>query len=180
MYFTYSPYVISKEQFEHFTKVKSSDISATPLQSGQRTFTCDFSYQEYNKVIIHILARSGNRLIRQEALRILMDSTLTPVLKRQILFIGTSLGAGLIFTYFFGFFAGLAANIAVLVGVMFYIRRKQFNALRSLGFSNETVGRGYMSGGSNAKLKYFCLVCGEEVKGAKCGKCGSNMKKPLF
>jgi hypothetical protein len=107
-----------------------------------------------------------------------MDSTLTPVLKRQLLFIGASLGAGLVFTYFFGFFVGLAANIAVLLGVMFYIRRKQLNALQSLGFSDETAGRGYMSGGT--KLKYICLSCGEEVKGVKCGKCGSNMKKPLF
>ena len=180
MYFTYSPYVISKEQFEHFTKVKSSVISAIPLQSGQRTFTLGFGCQKYNKVIVYNLSGSGYKFIRKEALRILMNSTLTPVLKRQILFIGTSLGAGLIFTYFFGFFAGLAANIAVLVGMIFYIRRKQSDALRSLGFSNETVGRGYMSNGNRAKLKYICLSCGEEVKGAKCGKCGSNMKKPLF
>ncbi len=107
-----------------------------------------------------------------------MDSTLTPVLKRQLLFIGASLGTGLVFTYLFGFFAGLAANIAVLLGVIFYIRRKQWNALKSLGFSDETTGRGYRSGGM--KLKYICISCGEEVKGARCGKCGSNMKKPLF
>lgn len=107
-----------------------------------------------------------------------MDSTLTPVLKRQLLFIGASLGAGLVFTYFFGFFAGLAANIAVLLGVVFYIRRKQLNALKSLGFSDESAGRGYMNSG--ARLKYICLLCGEEIKGARCGRCGSNMKKPLF
>jgi hypothetical protein len=107
-----------------------------------------------------------------------MDSTLTPVLRRQLLFIGASLGTGLVFTYFFGFFAGLAANIAVLLGVVFYIRRKQLNALKSLGFSDEGAGRGYMSSGT--RLKYICISCGEEVKGAKCGRCGSNMKKPLF
>jgi hypothetical protein len=104
-----------------------------------------------------------------------MDSTLRPVLKRQLLVIGASLGAGLVFTYFFGFFIGLAVNIAVMVGMIFFIRRKQLGALRSFGFGNEAAG-GYGS----TKLKYVCLSCGAEVKGARCGGCGSNMKKPLF
>jgi len=106
-----------------------------------------------------------------------MDSTLTPVLKRQLLVIGASLGAGLVFTYFFGFFIGLAVNIAVMIGVIFYIRRRQLGALRSLGFGDETSG-GY--GSSGVKLKYICLSCGAEVKGSRCARCGSNMKKPLF
>ena len=106
-----------------------------------------------------------------------MDSTLKPVLKRQLLVIGASLGAGLVFTYFFGFFIGLMVNIAVMMGVIFYIRRKQLSALRSLGFSDETAG-GY--GSARFKLKYVCLSCGAEVKGARCKSCGSNMKKPLF
>ena len=105
-----------------------------------------------------------------------MDGALRPVLKRQLLVIGASLGAGLLFTYFFGFFIGLIVNIAVMMGVIFYIRRRQIRALRSLGFGDETVG-GY---GAGVKLKYICLACGAEVKGARCGRCGSNMKKPLF
>ena len=103
-----------------------------------------------------------------------MDSTLKPMLKRQLLVIGASLGAGLVFTYFFGFFIGLAVNIAVMVAIIFYIRRKQLGALSSFGFSDETAGYG------TTKLKYICLSCGAEVKGARCGNCGSNMKKPLF
>jgi hypothetical protein len=99
-----------------------------------------------------------------------------PVLKRQLLVIGASLGAGLVVTYFFGFFIGLAVNIAVMMGIIFYIRRKQLGALRSLGFGSESAG-GY---GGSTKLKYVCLSCGAEVKGARCGSCGSNMKKPLF
>src|SRR3990170_3015298 len=102
-----------------------------------------------------------------------MDSTLRPVLKRQLLVIGASLGAGLVFSYFFGFFIGLAVNIAVMVGVIFSIRRKQLGALRSLGF-------GYESAGGSTRLKYVCLSCGAEVKGSRCDSCGSNMKKPLF
>lgn len=103
-----------------------------------------------------------------------MDSAMKPVLKRQLLVIGASLGAGLVFTYFFGLFIGLAVNIAVMVGIIFFIRRKQLGALRSLGFGNESTGYG------STKLKYVCLSCGAEVKGARCGSCGSNMKKPLF
>lgn len=104
-----------------------------------------------------------------------MDSSLKPVLKRQLLVIGASLGAGLIVSYFYGFFAGLAVNMAVLIGLIFYIRRKQLKALREFGFSDEAGGYS-----NSVKLKYICLSCGAEVKGAKCDKCGSNMKKPLF
>jgi len=101
-----------------------------------------------------------------------------PVLKRQLLLIGTSIVAGLTLSYFFGFFVGLVANIAILLGIIFYIRRKHLNALKSLGFSDETAGRGYMSNGT--KLKYVCISCGKEVKGMRCDSCGSNMEKPIF
>lgn len=107
-----------------------------------------------------------------------MDGTLKPVLKRQILLIGASLGTGLIVSYFFGFFVGLAANIAVLVGIMFFVRRRQLRAMRAFGFSDETAGRGYAGG--RTSLKYICLSCGAEVKGSSCPSCGSKMKKPLF
>lgn len=105
-----------------------------------------------------------------------MDSTLRPVLKRQLMLIGASLGVGLLVTYLTGnVLIGLAVNIAVMLGVIFYIRRKHLGALRSLGFSDST-GTGYGS----TRLKYVCLSCGAEVKGARCSSCGSNMKKPLF
>ena len=109
-----------------------------------------------------------------------MDSTLKPVLKRQVLLIGASLGVGLLVSYFFGFLIGLAANIGVLFGIMFYFRRRQMQAMRAFGFSDETAGgaRGYAD--SRANLRYICLSCGEEVKGVRCSRCGSKMKKPLF
>ena len=106
-----------------------------------------------------------------------MDSTLRPVLKRQLLVIGAGLGAGLVVALFFGFLIGLAVNIAVMVGLIFYIRRKQLGALRTLGFSSESAG-GFGSPGG--RLKYICLSWGAEGKGSRCGRCGSNMKKPLF
>jgi hypothetical protein len=107
-----------------------------------------------------------------------MDSSLKPVLKRQIIFLVASLGIGLVLTYFFGFIVGMAANIAIFVAAIFYIRYRQSKALGSFGFSGDTAGRGNMSEG--VKLKYICIACGADVKGARCAKCGSNMKKPLF
>ena len=107
-----------------------------------------------------------------------MDSSLKPVLKRQLLFMGASLGTGLVVSYFFGFLIGLAANIGVLMAMVFYMRRRQQKAMKSFGFSDETAGRGYADG--RPHLKYVCLSCGQEVKGSRCGKCGSKMKKPVF
>jgi hypothetical protein len=91
---------------------------------------------------------------------------------------GLSLGIGLVLTYFFGFIVGLAMNIIIFVGVMFYIRWRQKKALESLGFSDETAGAGYNNGRIN--LRYECLSCGAQVSGTRCKKCGSSMKKPLF
>lgn len=106
-----------------------------------------------------------------------MDGTLKPVLKRQVIFVGASLGAGLLLTYFFGFLVGMTANVAIFVVAIFFIRYRQQKALRSLGLGSQTVGRGYEQNG--VRLKYICLSCGAEVTGDRCS-CGSKMRKPLF
>jgi hypothetical protein len=107
-----------------------------------------------------------------------MDGSLKADMKRQMIFLGASFAVGLLLTYFLGFYIGLALNMAIFVGAMFYIRWRRNKALKSLGFSDATIGRGAMNEG--LKLKYICISCGFEVKGTRCGKCGSNMKKPLF
>jgi hypothetical protein len=107
-----------------------------------------------------------------------MVGNLRPDLRRQLMFIGGSLGLSLLFTYLFGFLVGFVLNLVFFVGIMFYIRSKQLRALKSFGFSDERVGRGFFSG--RTELKYSCLSCGAEVKGARCKKCGSSMKKPIF
>lgn len=107
-----------------------------------------------------------------------MDSTLKPIIKLQLLFIGASLGISILLTYLFGFIVGIALNIVIFIGIIFYIRRRQMKALRTFGFSDEQVGRGHTN--SAAKLKYLCLSCSAEVNGSKCRKCGSKMKKPVF
>lgn len=103
-----------------------------------------------------------------------VDDSLKPLIKRQLLFIGVSFGIYLVFTHFFGFMIGFIANIAVLLAIIFFIRRKP-NALRLFGFSNESTYSNH-----EIKLKYNCLSCGAEVKGLECKKCGSKMKKPYF
>ena len=107
-----------------------------------------------------------------------MDSTLTPAVKRQLLFIGASLGISLVLTYFFGFLLGFALNIAIFIGIIFYIRKKQTKGLRSFGFSDERAGGGYTNSGTG--LKYVCLSCDAKVSGSRCSRCGSKMKKPVF
>lgn len=106
-----------------------------------------------------------------------MDGTLKPVLKRQVIFVGASLGAGLLLTYFFGFLVGMTANVAIFMAAIFFIRYRQQKALRSLGLGSQTAGRGYEQDG--VRLKYICLSCGAEVRGDRCS-CGSKMRKPLF
>jgi hypothetical protein len=106
-----------------------------------------------------------------------MDGSLRPVLKRQVIFVGASLGSGLLLTYFFGFLAGFAANIAIFAAAIFYIRYRQQKTLRTLGLGSRTAGRGYEQDG--VRLRYACLSCGAEVKGDRC-PCGSRMRKPLF
>lgn len=107
-----------------------------------------------------------------------MDSTLRPVLKRQILFVGISLAVGILLSIFIDPLVGLAANVGIFVAAVMYIRWRQRKALSAFGFGDETAGRGHL--GDGVKLKYVCLSCGAEVKGVKCKSCGSSMKKPLF
>ena len=107
-----------------------------------------------------------------------MDSTLNPAVKRQLLFIGASLGISLVLTYFFGFLLGFALNIAIFIGIIFYRRKKQTKGLRSFGFSDERAGGGYTNSGTG--LKYVCLSCDAKVSGSRCSRCGSKMKKPVF
>jgi len=108
-----------------------------------------------------------------------MDS-IAPAYRRQLLFVIGTLGAGLAVTYFFGFLVGFAVNIGLLVALTFYVRYRRMKALKSFGFSSESVGGGFASGGTGARLKYVCLSCGAEMTGARCARCGSNMKKPIF
>jgi hypothetical protein len=101
-----------------------------------------------------------------------MHNDLKPILKTSLLFIGASFGINFIVVYFFGFIAAFIVNTVFFVGIMFYIRIKRLGAQRPLG-------RSYY-GNEGIRLRYMCLSCEAEMKGLKCSKCGSKMKKPLF
>ena len=112
-----------------------------------------------------------------------MDNNVKPVIKRQLLIIGGSLAACFVVGYVFGYFIGIILNIAIFVGILFYIRKRQVSALRSLGFSDERAGGAGFGWFSKdpVKVRYLCLGCGAEVSGiTSCNKCGSKMKKPTF
>jgi hypothetical protein len=96
------------------------------------------------------------------------------------LFIGASLGIYLLLTYFFGFLVGFIVNTALFIGIILYIRKRQTDALRSFGFSDNNTTSSQYPIQASTKLKYSCLSCGTEVKGSKCKKCGSKMKKVVF
>jgi hypothetical protein len=112
-----------------------------------------------------------------------MNNPFSPSLKRPLLLIGAGLGIYLVVSYFFGVLVGFIVNTALFIGIIFYIRKKQTAGLRSFGFDNNNYNRNSNNGydiDTNAKLKYGCISCGAEVKGSKCKKCGSKMKKPIF
>jgi hypothetical protein len=110
----------------------------------------------------------------------LSSNKLKGVWAKQIALIAGSFFLGLVLTYYFGFIAGLSLNIVVLVGLVFYIRRSQWKALRNLGFSDEKAGGSFAPTESNISLKYVCMSCGSRVKGAKCATCGSQAKRATF
>jgi len=111
-----------------------------------------------------------------------MNNSLGPSLKRPALLIGAGVGIYLVVSYFFGILVGFIVNTAIFIGIIFYIRKKQTAGLRSFGFDTNNNGNPNNGYGidTNAKLKYRCISCGAEVKGSKCKKCGSKMKKPIF
>ena len=110
----------------------------------------------------------------------LSTNKLKGVWAKQIALIAGSFLLGLVLTYYFGFIAGLSLNIIVLVGLVFYMRRSQQNALRNLGFSDEKAGGRIAPTESKISLKYVCMSCGSRVKGAKCASCGSQAKRATF
>jgi hypothetical protein len=112
-----------------------------------------------------------------------MNNPLIPLLKRPLLLIGVGIGIYLVVSYFFGLLVGFIVNTALFIGIIFYIRKKQTAGLRLFGFddnNNNSNSNDRYDIDTNTKLKYICISCRAEVKGSKCKKCGSKIKKPIF
>jgi hypothetical protein len=114
-----------------------------------------------------------------------MNNPLSPLSKRPLVLIGAGIGIYLVVSYFLGVLVGFIVNTALFIGIILYIRKKQTAGLRLFGFddnnNNNNSNSNYQYGiDKNAKLKFSCISCDAEVKGSKCKKCGSKMKKPIF
>jgi len=105
-----------------------------------------------------------------------MDGTMKPLFVRQIVFIAVGFAIGLVLTIFFGPIVGIAGNMAFLIGIIFLIQRRSrvFNSFR---FGSRAGGS---LDDSSVAVRYFCLSCGDEVKGKRCKSCGSQMKRAVF
>ena len=112
-----------------------------------------------------------------------MNNPLIPILKRPLLLIGVGIGTYLVVNYFFGLLVGFIINTALFIGIIFYVRKRQNAGSRLFGFDDNNKNSNSNDRydiDTNTKLKYICISCGAEVKGSKCKKCGSKMKKPIF
>jgi hypothetical protein len=111
-----------------------------------------------------------------------MNNPLSPSSKRPLLFIGAGIWIYLVVSYFLGVLVGFIVNTAIFIGIIFYIRKKQTAGLRLFGFDDNNNNNSNDQYGidKKAKLKFSCISCDAEVKGSKCKKCGSKMKKPNF
>src|SRR3954451_15750858 len=111
-----------------------------------------------------------------------MNNPLSSSSKRPLILIGAGIGIYLVVSYFLGALIGFIVNTALFIGIIFYIRKKQTAGLRLFGFNDNNNSNNNDQYGidKNAKLKFSCISCDAEVKGAKCKKCGSKMKKPIF
>ncbi|MGI8831451.1 MAG: hypothetical protein ACR2IS_02300 [Nitrososphaeraceae archaeon] len=110
-----------------------------------------------------------------------MDNAIKPILKRQLLIMGSGIGICFLVAYFFGLLMGFVANTLFFIGVMFYIRRRDSSMRRSSLFNyRRAANSGKFTASEMTKLKYICLSCGSEVKDAQCSECGSKIRKPIF
>ena len=111
-----------------------------------------------------------------------MNNPLSSLSKRPLILIGAGIGIYLVVSHFLGVLVGFIVNTALFIGIILYIRKKQTAGLRLFGFNDNNKSKSNDQYGidKNRKLKFSCISCDAEVKGSKCKKCGSKMKKPIF
>jgi hypothetical protein len=109
-----------------------------------------------------------------------MNNPLNPSSKQPLILIGVGIGIYLVVSYILGVLVGFIVNTALFIGIIFYIRKKQTAGSRLFGFDDNNNNNSNDQYGidKKSKLKFSCISCNAEVKGSKCKKCGSKMKKP--
>jgi hypothetical protein len=98
----------------------------------------------------------------------------------QLGLLGGSVGISAVITYLFGVAAGFLVNVTLFTAIIIYFRKNPWYVLLTKSVTKRLLARREGLVNANRRVNYFCLVCGSEVRGIKCIKCGSNMKKATF
>ena len=102
----------------------------------------------------------------------------------QILLIVSNLALYIFLRYLFGPLVAVGFEMILFIGILLYVIRA--NAKVHKIFSSTNMDHFRIKNNSNRlnkeeiKVKYACLLCGQEVKGLNCNKCGSLLKKVMF
>ena len=102
----------------------------------------------------------------------------------QVLFIVSNLALYIILRYLFGPLVAIGFEMILFIGILLYVIRA--NAKVHKIFSSTNMDHSRIKDNSQRlnkeeiKVKFACLLCGQEVKGLNCNKCGSLLKKAMF
>jgi hypothetical protein len=102
----------------------------------------------------------------------------------QILLIVSNLALYIFLRYLFGPLVAVGFEMILFIGILLYVIRA--NAKVHKIFSSTNMDHSRIKDNSHRlnkegiKVKYACLLCGQEVKGLNCNKCGSLLKKAMF
>ena len=100
----------------------------------------------------------------------------------QVLFIVSNLALYIFLRYLFGPLVAVGFEMILFIGILLYVIRANVKVHKI--FSSANMGHSRIKDNSHRlnkiKVKYGCLLCGQEVKGLKCNICGSLLKKAMF
>jgi hypothetical protein len=102
----------------------------------------------------------------------------------QILFIVSNLALYIFLRYLFGPLVAVGFEMILFIGILLYVIKA--NAKVHKIFSSANMDHFRIKNNSTRlnkeeiKVKYACLLCGQEAEGLNCNKCGSLLKKAMF
>lgn len=98
----------------------------------------------------------------------------------QLALLAGGVGIATIITFLFGAAAGFLVNVILFTAIAIYFRKNPWYDLLTKSVQKRLLDHRENLARDFRKVNYFCLVCGSEVRGIKCIKCGSGMKKATF
>jgi hypothetical protein len=101
-----------------------------------------------------------------------------------VFFIVVNLALYIILRYLFGPLVAVGFEMILFIGILLYVIRANAKVHKILSSTNMGHSRitdnSYRLNKEEIKVKYGCLICGQEVKDLNCNKCGSLLKKAMF